>query len=115
MHELSVAMSILDIASNEGERQGGGRVAAIHLKLGPLSGVAKESLRSAYQLAREASALSAAELVIEDAPLVVACLGCRARRTLPSPQELRCPVCGTPTPDVIHGREMQLVALEIES
>ena len=39
MHELSIAMSILDVAEEEAERQGGARVVAVHLKLGPLSGV----------------------------------------------------------------------------
>ena len=34
MHELSIALSILDIAAEEAERRGGVGVAAIHLKLG---------------------------------------------------------------------------------
>ncbi len=57
MHELSIALSILDIAEEEaGDRVG--RVAAVHLKLGPLSGVVKEALLSAYDLAREGTALA---------------------------------------------------------
>jgi Zn finger protein HypA/HybF involved in hydrogenase expression len=28
---------------------------------------------------------------------------------------MRCPVCGTPTPEVVGGRELEVVALEIES
>ena len=55
MHELSIAMSILDLAGEEVERQGGGRVVAIHLRLGPLAGVVKTALCSAFELAREAS------------------------------------------------------------
>jgi Zn finger protein HypA/HybF involved in hydrogenase expression len=30
-------------------------------------------------------------------------------------QEILCPLCGTPTPDIRQGREMEIVALEIES
>ena len=32
-----------------------------------------------------------------------------------SVQELCCPVCGAPTPQVVRGRELEVVALELES
>jgi hydrogenase nickel incorporation protein HypA/HybF len=115
MHELSIALSIFELAAEQVERQGGGTVAAIHLRLGPLSGVVKESLRSAYELAREASPWPAAELVIEEVPLVAYCPACAAERALASAQWLCCPACGTPTPRVVRGRELEVVALEIES
>lgn len=115
MHELSIAMSILDFAAEEAQRQGGGRVVAVHLRLGPLSGVVPAALRSAYDLAREGSIASAAELVIEAVELVVYCPACAAQRTLASPQELYCPYCLAHTPDVVAGRELEVVALEIET
>jgi hydrogenase nickel incorporation protein HypA/HybF len=115
MHELSIALSILDVAAEEAERQGGGRVAAIHLRLGPLSGVVPDALRSAYDLAREGSPLAAAELLIEEVPLVVYCPACSAEVAPPSVQQLCCPACGTPTPDVVRGRELEVVALEVEA
>jgi hydrogenase nickel incorporation protein HypA/HybF len=115
MHELSIALSILDLAAEEAERRGEARVAAIHLRLGPLSGVVKDALRSAYDLAREGTALEKAELVIEDVALLAYCPVCAANQALPSAQRLVCPVCGTPTPEVVRGRELEVVALEIES
>jgi hydrogenase nickel incorporation protein HypA/HybF len=56
MHELSIALSILDVATEEAARRSG-RVLAVHLKLGPLAGVVKEALLSAYDLAREGTPL----------------------------------------------------------
>ena len=44
MHELSIAMSILDVAREESEQRGGVRVEVIHLKIGALSGVVKDAL-----------------------------------------------------------------------
>jgi hydrogenase nickel incorporation protein HypA/HybF len=114
MHELSIAMSILDLAAEEFERQRGSRVAAIHLKLGPLSGLVKAALQSAYELARENSSCETAELLIEEIPMVAFCPKCSEERTLASAQHLCCPVCGTATPNVIGGRELEVVALEIE-
>lgn len=115
MHELSIALSILDLAEEEAGRHPGARVAAIHLRVGPLSGVVPEALRSAYELARETSPLAGAELVIEEVPLVAFCPACAGERTLPSVQELACPVCGTPTPEIRRGRELEVVALEVET
>ena len=36
MHELSIAMSIVDIAGEEAERRGHSCITAVHVKLGPL-------------------------------------------------------------------------------
>ena len=102
-------MSMVDVASEEAQRRG----AAIHLKLGPLSGVVKEALLSAYELACERSPLEGSRLVIEDVPLLVFCPDCAAERPVVSVQEICCRVCGTPTPEIISGRELEVTALEI--
>jgi hydrogenase nickel incorporation protein HypA/HybF len=112
MHELSIALSLLDLAEEEAARREC-RVAAIHLRLGRLSGVVREALLSAYDLAREGTAMADAELVVEEVPVVVRCPGCAADRTPVSAFELLCPDCGTPTPEVVRGRELEVVALEI--
>ncbi len=114
MHELSIALSITEMAAEEAERNGGGRVVAVHLRLGPLSGVVKEALLSAYELAREGSAVETSRLVIEEVPLRIFCSTCDSERGA-SIQEMCCSVCGTPPSRVVSGREMEVVALEIES
>lgn len=114
MHELSIALSILDVAEEEG-RNRGGRVAAVHVKLGRLSGVVKEALASAFELAREGTALAQAELVIEEVPLIVHCSTCTVDQTLDAPYPLRCPACGALTNEIVSGRELEVHALEIES
>jgi hydrogenase nickel incorporation protein HypA/HybF len=114
MHELSIALSILDMAAEEAERRGNVRVLEIHLKLGPLSGVVKEALLSAYELARETTPLEEAVLVIEEVPVLVHCPTCRATRAVVSIQELCCAECGTPSPDVASGRELEVVAMKIQ-
>jgi hydrogenase nickel incorporation protein HypA/HybF len=66
-------------------------------------------------LAREQEpALAAAELEIELVPVAAYCPGCAAERAVSFP-ELRCPDCGIPTPEVVRGRELEVVALEIET
>jgi hydrogenase nickel incorporation protein HypA/HybF len=114
MHELSVALSLLDVAAEEARRQGEVRVCAIHLRLGPLSGVLKDALLSAFALAREGTALEAAELVVEDVPVRGLCATCNAEAPVASLQEMCCARCGTPLAEIVSGREMDIVALEIQ-
>jgi hydrogenase nickel insertion protein HypA len=90
------------------------QVGTLHLRLGPLSGVVKEALLSAYDLAREVSPLAHTRLVIEDVPVVVYCERCQGEQSIESMQEFCCPKCGTPTANVIRGRELEIVAMEIE-
>jgi hydrogenase nickel incorporation protein HypA/HybF len=114
MHELSIAMSILDLVAEEAAHREG-RVTAVHLKLGPLAGVVRDALVSAFDLARETSATPQVSLVIEDVPIVVHCAACDTDQALPSLQEMRCPACGAPAVDIRTGRELEVVALELTS
>jgi hydrogenase nickel incorporation protein HypA/HybF len=112
MHELSIALCIIEGAEEEAEMHGG-KITAVHLRLGQLSGVVKEALLFAYELACESTPLAGSRLLIEEVPVVVFCSRCNAERALASIQSLCCPVCGRLTPEVVHGRELELVALEL--
>ena len=113
MHELSIALSIVAMAEEEA-RERGVQVNAVHLKLGTLSGVVKEALLFSYDLACEGTPLEGSHLLIEEVPTVVYCPACRAERALDSIQRFCCSVCDTPTPEVVRGRELEVVALEIQ-
>ena len=113
MHELSIALSIVSMAEEEA-RARGVQVNAVHLKLGTLSGVVKDALLFSYGLACEGTALEGSRLLIEEVPTVVYCPTCRAERALDSVQRFCCSVCDSPTPEVVRGRELEVVALEIQ-
>ncbi len=114
MHELSIAMSIVDMAQEEAERRGQVQVQAVHLRLGLLSGVVKQALLSSYEMACEATPLEGSQLLIEEIPVEVFCPQCELPRAIRSIQWFCCPECGTPTPTVLHGKELEVVALEFK-
>jgi len=113
MHELSIAMSIVEMAQEEA-LQRGGQVNAVHLKLGALSGVMKDALLSSYEMACDDTLLRGSRLVIEDVPVVIFCPRCQVQRPLSSIQLFCCAECGTPTSEIVHGKELEVVALEIQ-
>jgi hydrogenase nickel incorporation protein HypA/HybF len=114
MHELSIAMSMVEMATEEVARQGGVQINALHLKLGRLSGVVKEALLFSWDVACEGTPLAGSHLLIEDVQVAVYCPVCQAERTLDSIQYFFCPVCQAPTPEVVRGKELEVVALEIQ-
>jgi hydrogenase nickel incorporation protein HypA/HybF len=113
MHELSIAMSIVDLAQEEMDERGV-QVTRVHLKLGALSGVVKDALLSSYEMACHDTPLEGSRLVIEDVPVVVFCPTCETERPISSVQLFCCRECGTPTSRIVQGKELQVVALEIE-
>jgi hydrogenase nickel incorporation protein HypA/HybF len=114
MHELSIAVSLIEVASEEAARLGAARVHALHLRLGPLSGVVKEALAFSFDVASAGTALEGARLQIEEAPVRVFCARCGEERTLAAVQPMRCPDCATPTSEIVGGRECLLTGLEID-
>jgi hydrogenase nickel insertion protein HypA len=78
MHELSIAMSIVELAEEEAERRGV-QVTAVHLKLGALSGVVKEALLGSYEMAADDTPLKGSSLIIEDIPVMVFCSSCETQ------------------------------------
>ncbi len=114
MHELSIAMSIVDAALDEA-RQRNAKVNAIHLRLGALSGVVKDALLFSYEVACQDTELQGSQLIVEDVPVVIFCPQCQQQQMLASVQSFCCPRCGTPSMDVRQGKELEVFALEIEA
>jgi len=115
MHELSIAMSIVDGSSEEAARHPGERVEVVHLQLGQLSGVVKEALLFSYELACEGTSLIGSRLEIEEVAAAIFCRRCDAQREIASLQDFRCTVCGEASSEVVRGRELLIVGLELQN
>lgn len=113
MHELSIALSIVEGATEEAAKHKNARVEAVHLKLGALSGVVKDALLFSWEIACQGTSLETARLEIEEIPLVVYCANCRENKTLDAINNFVCPNCENQVSEIIGGRELQVTALEI--
>lgn len=113
MHELSIALGIVEAGTEELARLGETRAFAVHLKLGPLAGVDKEALLFSYTLACEGTPLEGSQLLIEDVPLRIYCTACDAPRAPVSIQAMSCSVCGAAMGRVMQGTELELFAIEL--
>jgi hydrogenase nickel incorporation protein HypA/HybF len=114
MHELSIAMNIVELAEEESQRRGGLRITAVHLRLGLLAGVVKDALLSSYEMACEDTPLKGSQLVVEEVPGFVYCPVCEAQRPVRSPEWFCCSECGSVASEIVQGKELEVVSLEVE-
>jgi hydrogenase nickel incorporation protein HypA/HybF len=113
MHELSIAVDLIELASDACQRLGARKLEAVHIEIGALAAVVEEALLFSFDVAAAGTPVEGARLVIRHAPLVAFCSHCREEKTIRDVQHLRCPSCGRLTAEVRSGTELQLVAVEI--
>ena len=113
MHELSIALELIELASAEARALGDVRVVTVRVRAGPLSGVVHDALRFSFDVAAEGTSIEGARLEIEPEDVVAWCGACDTGRKLADVLHRRCPVCGTPTPELLSGDTLLLTALEV--
>lgn len=113
MHEIGIAVGLVDTISKQAQASGIGRVHAVRVRIGSFTGVVKDSLLFAWDLASAGTVVEGAALKIDDVPLVVYCSTCRMEHVLTGIPAFECPACGTPTPEIRSGRELELVGVEV--
>lgn len=114
MHELSIALSIVDGVTEEAESRDIERVIAVHLRLGRFAGVVQEALLFAWDEACRGTLLDSSRLVIDEVPLVGRCSSCKEDRMLPDMYTFFCPVCEHPIAELVSGKELEVTAMEVE-
>ncbi|NBP89285.1 MAG: hydrogenase maturation nickel metallochaperone HypA, partial [Planctomycetia bacterium] len=114
MHELSLAMSIVQTATELARQEGAARVENVTVRIGHLSCVHEEALRQAFMLTREKTPLAESSLSVIPVPVRIWCPTCHTERELPSMQQFVCPICATPSGDIRAGQELEIESISID-
>lgn len=114
MHELSIAQDLIALLEVKQLEMGNVRFRSATVEVGPLSGVMPDALGYAFSIAVRSSRLGPVVLEIRNAPLMIWCEACQKEAPARSPQQMRCGVCGTPATRIVHGRELDLVSIEVD-
>jgi len=114
MHELSIAMEILDVVEKEAMDHGAKRVKSIHLRIGDLSGIQIESLSFCFEAIRDEKDLTKdAQLNIDRIPVRILCRPCESE--FPGDGFLvRCPSCEGLDTELLQGDELAIAEIEID-
>ena len=113
MHELSIAMGIIDIARQEADKAGVGHFDGIELVIGELSGVEMASFDFAWQQAIKGTVLEGACLEIDRPPGKAMCLDCGSHFALARIYDL-CPQCQSYFKEIVSGKELRVKTLSLD-
>jgi len=113
MHEYSIVQSLLDQCEDNAKANNATKVTKVVVKIGVMSGVEPDLLKTAFDTFKEATMCKSCEYIQNLQPIVIKCHKCNKESTL-SKNEYCCPNCESIELDVIDGEDLILMQLELE-
>ncbi|MGW7363471.1 hydrogenase maturation nickel metallochaperone HypA [Streptomyces sp. NPDC054841] len=112
MHEMSIALAVVDQVEEAARAHGATAVRTVRLQVGELAGVVPDALTFSFELACAGTVLEGAELVAESVPGRARCEPCGDDWAVGMPPRLCCPACGRATAELVSGRELRITGVE---
>ncbi len=113
MHELSIVISIVDIAKAEAEKLNISSFSTIELEIGSQSGIVQEALDFAWLQGVKESVLNSAKRKIDWVEAKAKCQDCGAVFAIANLYDT-CPHCNSLFNELIQGKELKIKALTYE-
>ena len=113
MHEYSIVQSLLDACEENAKANDASKVTKVVVKIGVMSGVEPELLKTAFDTFKEQTICDGAEFIMNIQPVVIGCKNCLVESTLQKLQYC-CPECQSVELNVLDGEDMYLMQLELE-
>ena len=114
MHELSLVASLFDILEEKARELGAARITAVTLRVGRLSGVVPDLLRSAFDAYKKGTLAEGARLEIETAPFDFRCRSCGGTSFREDPA-VACVACGSKDVELVGGMDLVVERIEAET
>ncbi|MDD5542577.1 MAG: hydrogenase maturation nickel metallochaperone HypA [Acidobacteriia bacterium] len=112
MHELSIAQNILEIVQQSLPPEPAPPVKCVRLKIGEMAGVVTDSLEFCFSVLISDTTMGGAKLEIESVPVMANCKTCGNDFRVED-YVFACPSCSSSDLEVLSGRELQVVEVEL--
>ena len=113
MHELSIALGIIDIAEDQAGKAGAATVSEIEIEIGALAGVVLDALEFALDVAVRDTILEGAAVRITTTPARGRCADCSGEFEVEHFFSL-CPRCDGYNVDIIGGEELRVKSITVD-
>lgn len=113
MHELSIVMSVVDIANEEAIKAKVEAFSQIELKIGTQSGIEMDAFNFAWPIGVKDSVLENANLLVHYVQAISECSECGNKFEIENIYD-SCPKCNSIFTEVIQGKELKISALSYE-
>jgi hydrogenase nickel incorporation protein HypA/HybF len=110
MHEMSIALGVVDIARKALAEAEADHIESITLEIGALAGVQMDALTFVWPAAVAESPLEGAERIIEQPPGMALCLECHTTFPLSKHYDA-CTNCGGYFKEIISGKELNVKSM----
>ncbi|MFF0431205.1 hydrogenase maturation nickel metallochaperone HypA [Streptomyces sp. NPDC004327] len=108
MHEMSLAVAVVDQVESAARSRGAVGVDLIELEVGELAGVVADALAFCFGLACAGTVVEGAELITRTVPGTARCEPCAEDWAVGMPPRLLCPACGAAAGELVSGRELRI-------
>ncbi|NEQ32993.1 MAG: hydrogenase maturation nickel metallochaperone HypA [Leptolyngbya sp. SIO4C5] len=113
MHEVDMTKAlILTVRDWWASQPEAPQIEKIYLTVGQFTCVEPASLQYAFQVQTQNTFLAAAELIIQDIPLIAFCQTCQQEYAPQIGLQYACPTCQSPMEDIRSGRELKIDRIE---
>jgi len=113
MHEVSIALDLIRIVTEQCEKSGYEKIDAVNLKIGRASGIMPDALFFAFEAVKDGTPAAGATLHIEEVPVSGHCKECGGNFIVEEKFILNCPFCSSNEFTVTGGRELDIVDMEV--
>jgi hydrogenase nickel incorporation protein HypA/HybF len=115
MHELAVTKSILKIALDTADQNGGNEILSIRLAIGEMRNLEEEWIQRYFDYISKGTKAEKAVIKVRKIPVVFLCKGCgrQFHGNLKEDGKLLCSHCGSFEYDLFTGRELIVEQLEV--
>jgi hydrogenase nickel incorporation protein HypA/HybF len=113
MHEVSIALNILEIATENCRKAGYERIESIRVKIGRASGIMPDALLFAFDAVKIDTIASEAVIIIDEVSVGGLCSNCGKDFVTEEKYVLCCPKCGGSSFKIKAGRELEIMDMEV--
>jgi hydrogenase nickel incorporation protein HypA/HybF len=113
MHEVSLALSLLDIIERKCREEGFQKIESVRVRVGKASSVQPEAFSFAFEVVKKDTLARNARFIIDLIPLGGTCSACGNRFETEDAYILECPSCGSPSLQITQGYELEVVEMEV--
>ena len=112
MHELSIAINIIDNVEVEAKKINAASISDLTIEIGKLSGVVLEALEFAMQIAVKGT-------ILQDTGIIYKIIEARAKCNSCGEEYIAedffsvCPECSNPYSDIIEGKELKIKKINV--
>lgn len=113
MHEVSLALGLLEIAEETCREKGYRIIETVKIRVGQAAGVNLDSLFFALEAIKKGTLAEKANFIMELVPLGGYCQNCGKNFETAEFYIFNCPLCGSSTIQICQGKELEISEMDV--